>query len=1048
MENPLEKSFVKTNLKTTVQVVKLTILFLLSGVGVINATSIDSKSVAPEMGVQQQSRTITGVVLDDFQDPLAGVNVTVKGTSTGVITDMDGKFTINVSGSNPVLVLSYIGFVRQEVSVGSQQSLRITMSEDTQNLEEVVVVGYGAVRKRDLTGSVTSVAVSDLDKQPVVRIEDALKGKAAGVQITKGNAAPGASMKIRIRGTNSVNGNNEPLYVIDGFVGGDFQSLNPNDIETINVLKDASATSLYGSRGSNGVVLITTKRAKEGDTKIEYNGFVSFDKVAKKWDVVNSAEYMDLVNQRQDALGQTRYFTDAEIAPYRNGTAEEHVWQDEITRTGITNNHQISATGGNQKMRFFLSGAYLGQEGIVKNSDYERYSLRSNISGDVGKKVDFAFSFYGTYTESMNNDTYNGRNSAMGSALIWPQFVPVIDDSYNDYSVSPPGYGPITGNPVSSVELAHLPKRDLRTQSSMQINWKIIDGLKLSVMGGAILGAKNNARFQRYGPKAPPANSEASHNFEMHYTVQNTNMLTYEKTIGIHRFDVSAIYEQQKYVTRNAYAYSTGFATVALRENGLQLGSQPIVSSGYQEWALQSYMGRVNYSLMDKYLLTANFRVDGSSKFADGNKYSFFPSAALAWRISEEEFIKDMDIFNSLKLRLTHGEVGSQAINPYKTLSTMTLERDYIFHKTKYIGIGVGGAANPDLKWETTAQSNVGIDFGIFRGRLSGSFDLYYKKTSDLLFDVSIPNYNGGGYVTKNIGSVENKGLEILLEGVIVDNRDFQLTTSFNIAMNRNKVLDMGDEDELFVKWTVGASNHDGYAVLQKGQPMGQFRGAVFDGVWKTSEAAEAAKFNKVPGDYKYKNLSPAADGASGEVISGDDYTVIGNALPKLTGGWNTNITYKDWDLNIFFNAVQGNDVWNLTRYLLMGQGTDSKIPLLRDEVRRMWSPSNENTDIGGFSTTQGSIRQSSQYIEDGSFIRLSNLTLGYTFNNLRKKTFVDNAKVYVSAQNLFVLTKYSGLDPEASMIGNDGDEDTIQGMDDCTYPPTRTFIIGVKFAF
>ena len=1043
MKNPLKKGFFKTNSGKTLQVMSFAIIFLLAGMGSINAASTETQPTTSEAGAPQQSRVITGVILDELQEPLAGVNVTVKGTSTGVISDIDGKFSISVSGSNPVLVLSYIGYARQEVSVGSQQSLRISMTEDTQALEEVVVVGYGAVKKKDLTGSVASVAVADIDKQPVIRVEDALKGKAAGVHITKQNAAPGATMKIRIRGTNSVNGNNDPLYVIDGFVGDgkDFQALNPNDIETINVLKDASATSLYGSRGSNGVVLITTKQAKEGAARVEYNGFVSFDKVAKTMDLVNSAEYMDLVNQRQDAFNQNRYFTESQIAPYRNGTGEEHDWQKEITRTGITNNHQISVAGGTQKMKFYISGSYLDQEGIVKNTDYSRYGVRANINTEVAKTVNIAFNFYGTYTESMNNGVYDGRNNAMGSALLWPKFIPVMDDSYGDYHLTPSGYGPITSNPTMSVELGHLPNRALRTQTSMQINWEIIPGLKLSVMGGAILGANNNARFQRYGPTNSPATSEASHWFDMHNTIQNTNMLTYEKTIGVHRFDVSAIYEQQKYVSRGASAYATGFPTVALKENGLQLGASPMVSSGYTEWALQSYMGRINYSLMDKYLLTANFRVDGSSKFAKGNKYSFFPSAALAWRISEEGFIKDTELFSNLKLRLTHGEVGSQAINPYKTMSTMDLGRDYIFHKTKYIGIGVGAADNPDLKWETTAQTNVGIDFGIFKGRLSGSFDLYYKKTSDLLFDVSIPDYNGGGSVTRNIGSVANKGIEVFLEGIVIDNRDFQLSTSVTFGLNRNEVLDMGEETELFVS----SGNSGNYGILEVGKPMGQYWGATFDGVWKSSEAAEAAKFNKVPGDYKFKNL--VSSGGTGEVIDGNDFSVIGNGLPNFTWGWSTNLNYKDWDLNIYVNGVQGNDVWNLTRYLLGGHFNDSKVPLLRDEVRRMWTPQNENTNVGAFSTTQGVMRQSSQFIEDGSFLRLSNVTLGYTFNNLRKNTFVQNAKVYVSAQNLFILTKYSGFDPESSNV-SDASQDKLPGLDDACYPPTRTFIVGVKFAF
>ena len=876
------------------------------------------------------------------------------------------------------------------------------------------------------------VSVNEVSRQPVFRIEDALKGKAAGVQITTTNAAPGAAMKIRIRGTNSVNGSNDPLYVIDGFIGGDFQTLNPNDIESINILKDASATALYGSRGSNGVVLITTKQAKEGEAKVEYNGFISFGRLSKYSELVSSLEYMELVNQRQDAMGQNRYFTDADMEPYRNGTGKEWDWQREITRTAITNNHQVAISGGTTKMRYFLSGSYLGQDGIVKGTDYDRYGLRSNINATYGK-VEVAFNFYGTYLENLNNNVYDGRNTAWGGALLWPKFWDYWDHGYNDYSMSPPGYGPICTNPVQQVELFFEPRRVINTQSNLQITWEIIDGLKLSVMGGAIIRANNNARWRRYGPTTAESTSEGSHVFNMGWSYQNSNMLTYAKTLGIHRFDISAVYEQQRDVSRGAYTYSTGFATVALRENALQLGANPQYNSSYSEWSMESYMGRFNYSLLEKYMLTGSVRVDGSSKFAPGNKYSVFPSAAVAWRISEEGFVQDTHIFQNLKLRLSYGQVGSQAINPYTTLATLTLGRDAIFHKTRYIGIGVGGANNPDLKWETTEQTNLGIDFGVLKGRLSGSFDLYYKKTIDLLFPVSIPAYNGGGSMMQNLGSVENKGLELLLEGVVVDRKDFQFVTSINMSMNRNKILDMGEEEVIY----------NNYAELRVGKPMRNFRGLLFDGVWKTSEAEMAAARNgALPGDYRYKDLN------GDNQITGVDYTIIGNPDPKIMWGWNGNIIYKDFDLNFIFNAMHGNDTWNFTKYMLMGVYTDSKIPLLREEVKRMWTPTNEDTDIAGFTKNSGSSaaqRQSSQWLEKAGFVRLSNITLGYTFNKLKKNSFVQDARIYISSQNLFILTKYSGYDPENSITGGN---DRWAGVDDGSYPQTRSFIAGVKFSF
>lgn len=998
----------------------------------------ESVSKTGNTSIKQQSKTISGIIKDDLGEPLIGVNIQVKGTTTGTISNIEGEFTLSVAQSNPVLIVSYIGYKTLEIPVGNQQHINIILKPDALGLEEVIVVGYGTVKKQDLTGSVSSVALADVAKQPVIRIEDALKGQVGGVQILKQNAAPGAGMKIRIRGTNSVNGNNEPLYVIDGFVGGDFASLNPNDIESINVLKDASATSVYGSRGSNGVVLVTTKQAREGESKVEYNGFLSFDNASKKVDLLSAADYMEVANARQDAFGQQHYFTPAEIEDMRRTGGVDY--QNEVLRIGVTQNHQLAVSGGSQKIKYYLSGAYIDQQGIIENSYYKRYGLRANINSEIAKRVDLGFNLYGTYTESRNNYTYDGRSTVYGSSLIFPRNIPIYDES-GAYTVSPAGYGPITDNPVYSAKERLFDKFGLNVLSNLQLTWRITDNLKLSVNGGINIGANDNPTFKQNKPSNSPSTSEADHWNNMYYTYQNTNILSYDKTFAdIHRLDIAAIYEQQKYVSRSSWAYSTGYPTIALGYNGLQLGSSPMVNSGYSEWALQSYLGRVNYTLMDKYLFTFAFRTDGSSKFKGSNKYSNFPSGAVAWRASEEDFIKKLNIFHNLKLRLSYGVVGSQAIAPYKTLSTMALERDYFFNQSRKVGIGTGTSPNPDLKWESTAQANVGIDFGIFNGRLSGTVDYYNKKTTDLLFDVSIPSYNGGGAMTQNIGSMRNKGWEFMLTGIILDQKELELTTSVNLSTNRNKILDMGDEEEKYISY----GNYGGYTVLQKGKPLGQFRGLIYEGVWKSHEAGEAARFGRVPGDSKYRNLKVAEAGQD-EVIDGEDMTVIGNALPKFVWGWNTSLVYKNFDLSVFFNGIYGNDVWNFTRFLLISGTTDVKVPP-STEIKNRWTPTNENTNIPGFSATNSNMKQSSQYIEDGSFIRLSNLTLGYTFDKLKKSTFVRDAKVYVSAQNLFVLTKYKGLDPESSVTPDN--MDTVQGFDDATYPSTRSFVVGVKFAF
>lgn len=1007
-------------------------------------TLMDNNLIVVSPNEVNQLLGINGRVTDASGEPLAGVTISVPGTSIGTATDADGKFSLSVPDANSRLTFSYIGYLTQEITVGNQRNFQITLHEQLTEMDEVVVIGYGAVKKKDLTGSVGVVTLADMDRQPVIRIEDALKGKSTGVQITKQNAAPGAGMKIRIRGANSINGDNDPLYVIDGFVGGDFQSLNANEIETINILKDAAATAIYGSRGSNGVVLITTKQAKEGESRIEYNGFISWDKISKTLPVLTAAEYMQVANDREIALGASAIFSSNQIAEMeRTGGTD---WIKETMRTGVTQNHQLAITGGTPNARYYISGTYMNQDGIVINSFFRRYGLRSNINSKVGKKIDVGFNLYGTYTENRNNHSYWGRNAVMGQALVFPPNLPVIDPATSDYTLSPQGsYGPVAGNPKFAAIGWDNDQSGLNVLSNMSLAWTIMDGLKLSVSGGINIGSYDNPEFKRYGPGNSPATSEAAHATGQYYTYQNSNMLSFDKLFGgIHRIDASLVYEQQKYVSKSVYAYATGFPTIALTTNGIQLGATQTVSSGYTEWALQSFLGRVNYTLMDKYLLTLSGRYDGSSKFAKGNKYAFFPSAAVAWRISEEGFMKDMDVFQNLKLRASWGKVGSQAISPYKTMAKMRTDMEYFFDQVKYIGIGTSSPANPSLVWETTAQTNFGLDFGFLNGRLTGSLDYYYKKTTDLLFDVPIPNYNGGGSVTKNVGSLENKGFEIMLTGIIVDNRDFQLTTSANLSLNRNKILKLIENvDELLVNWSYRASSYNGYSVLKVGEPMGVYRGYTFDGVWKTAEADKALPFNRFPGDYKYKDIN------DDKKLNNDDMTIIGNSNPAFIWGWNTTAAWKNWDLSMYIYGIQGNDVWNFTRALITGHTTDTKVPTSREILNR-WTPSNENTNIAGFSKTTGTERQSDQWIEKGSFARMGNLTLGYTFNNLIKNSFFRDAKIYVSSQNLFIITKYKGFDPESSLTPTSGDSyaDKVQGFDDACYPPTRSFIFGIKFTF
>lgn len=981
------------------------------------------------------AKNISGRVTDENNEPIIGANVSVKGTTNGSITDMNGHYELKNVPENAILLFSFIGMVGQEIVLHGNTTINVVMKEDAVALSDVVVIGYGVTKKADLTGSVSSVSLEDVSRQPVMRIEDALRGKASGVQITQTNGAPGSNMRIRIRGTNSVNGNNDPLYVVDGFLGADYSMLNPNDIESITILKDASATSMYGSQGSNGVVLITTKSAKENEMKVEYNGFVSFDQPFRQLDMLDATQYRSVYNERLVALGNKPYYSETELAATGKGVN----WQDEVLRSAVSQNHQLAISGGQSKIKYYLSASYINQEGVVENSFHKKYGFAGNINSKIRDNFDIAFNMNGNYYESknLNTATYNGH--AVSAALLYPPDYPIFDKN-GQYETPGGTYGNVGANPVWLLNNGDEDGYGFKVLANLQLNWTIIEGLKLSVSGGTNLISSKNTSLDLNNKNASVTTAIAQAYDGMVVSYQNTNQLSFNKTFNnIHKLDATVVYEQQKYINRQLGAYVTGFSTISLGVNNLGLGSKQTASSGYTEWSIQSYLGRVNYTLLDRYLFTASMRIDGSSKFAKGNKYGYFPSGAVAWRLSDEAFIKDLNIFRNLKLRGSYGHVGSQAINPYATLQKMSSGNgqgmNYQFdNSSSSIGVAPSTATNKDLKWETTQQTNVGLDFAILNGRLSGTVDYYYKKTTDLLFNVSVPDYLYGGSVLKNVGSMQNKGWEFMLSGIVVENKDWFVETSATLSLNRNKMLNMGKEEEIFVNSSYGSRVYTGYSVLHVGEPIGQMYGWQYQGTWKSNEAAEAAKYGSVPGDSKYADLN------GDHKIDGEDMSVIGHALPKFTYSWNTTLSYKNWNLNILFNGVQGNDIWNFTRATMNTAYVPTDVAVLD-----RWSPKNENSNYPEFSNSNRNETQSDRWLENGSYLRLSNLTLGYTFNQLKRNTFVKDAKLYISAQNLFTITNYSGYNPESNTSGS---SDTAFGYDASGYPAIRSFMVGVKFAF
>lgn len=1018
------------------------ILLYSTGVPPPKTTSGENQDLT---GQRPLEKTINGTVVNEKGQPVANATVMVKGGSTGTSTDQKGNFSISVPDESSILVISYVGFRTQELTVGNKATLQITLQSADSSMEDVIIVGYGQQKKRDLTGSVATISSKDFEKQPIIRVEDALKARAAGVQVQTPNGAPGAAVKIRVRGANSINGNNDPLYVIDGFIGGDITTLNPNDIASIDILKDASSTAIFGSRGANGVVIITTKKGTEGKPTIGFDAFYNFNTVTKKVDLLNGPEFMETVNAQNAALGLNPQFTDAQIAEVKNSGGGTD-WQDEVLRTGATQNYQLSYSGGNEKTRVYLSGNYADQKGIIINSYFKRYGLRANINSTVSRKINFSFNFNGTFQKSRNNYNYNGRNTPYGQALVYPPNLPVMDSATDDYTKSP-SYGPVADNPVFNAKEWNYDANASTILSSAQVNYEIIPGLTLSIGGGVTGYNNNNPYFKRNAPGSDISFTTAGYYNAFTWSYQNTNQLTYQKTFAdIHKINITAIYEQQASTAKWNSAAATDFPTINLGYNNLSLGGTQNAGSGHSEWSLQSYLGRLNYSFMDKYLFTATMRADGSSKFQGKNKYGYFPSGAVAWRMSEESFIRDLNLFSELKLRASYGLTGSQAISPYQTLNllaTSVSSPHYPFNgQDLSIGIGPGAPGNPDLKWESTAQTDIGLDAGFFNGRLNITADYYHKKTTDLLLYVLIPDYAGGGSTLKNVGSMQNKGFEFLVNGIITDRPGLRISTSINASFFRNKVLNLGAEQEIFTDggFTDIVSRMAPPFILGAGQPLGQFRGLIFEGLWQEKDAAEAALFGNKPGDSRYADLN------GDHKIDGSDMTRTGSSLPKYTWGWNSTFEYGNFDLNIFINGVGGNDIWNIARWMPISQGGDVKNPTSVD-IRRRWTPTNTNTDIPAFSSTNISHAQSSKFIENASFIRLNNLSLGYNLPRaVLNKVKIAQARVYVGAQNLFVITDYKGLDPELSTTPTY--TDIAQGVDNLTYPAYRTYTVGIKVVF
>lgn len=1000
-----------------------------------------------------QQKQITGTIKDaSTGEALVGVNIVVEGTSIGVISDINGKFSISVPDANSVLQISYIGYATKKIPLNGMNAIDITLVSDVTALADVVVVGYGSVKKTDLTGSVSSVKTKDLLQMPTQRVDQALQGRSSGVYILNTDGAPGGTTMIRIRGLNSIMGGNDPLIVIDGLQGGSLNSLNPNDIASMEVLKDASSTAIYGSRGANGVILITTKLGRTGKPVIDFGYNVSFQRLAHKLPSMSAADYATTYNAfKMTQTGQgnipTPQFSDAQIADWaKNGGTD---WQDVVYKTGLIQNYNFGISGATEKLKYMISSNYMTDKGILVNSNYNRASLRANFSADITNWVDFGLNSDFTKETYKSPIFRGGDNVAMvvENALEWDATQPVYDANGN-YATHAPGYGASdTWNPLASAMEPIIDNPSYKTNANAYLNFKPLKGLSLKIMGGAMF--TNSYLRDYYDTKTfsgKAANGVAHVNESILERYQNTNILTYDNTIGIHHLTFTGVVEQISETFKGSTIQAKDFLVEELNFNNLAGAKLFSINSSRSDRTLLSYMGRLNYGLKNRYLATFTYRADASSVFGKDNKWGYFPSGSLAWRASEEEFLKNVSAISDLKLRASYGITGNQGIAPYQSLARLGSGSGYNYpwngQSSTDIGFGLAGLANPNLKWEATSQTDFGADVSLFKGRLTATVDVYKKVTKDLLMNRTLPSYVGIGSVLDNIGSIENKGLEIMVGGDPMVGI-VKWNTSFNYTMNRNKILNLGGDLR-------GGWDDQPWAV---GTPFDLINGWKFLGIWGTDQDAEARSYGQLPGDPHYADLS-GPNGVPDGKVDVYDRTTIGHGYPKFTFGWNNTFSYRQFELSFLFVGSYGNDLLNVTRVRreLPGYGDD---PILMD----YWTPTNQNTKQPGLIDQKYREDQhlvntyqipnlswsSSRWIEDASYIRLSSVTLSYSFNQqtLRSIGF-QKARCYFSGSNLLTLTKYTGYDPEVSLNSTGGGI----GWDYCIYPKARIYTFGIDLTF
>ena len=1025
-----------------------------------------------------QSSVVKGVVKDSNGEPLLGVNVLVKGTTIGAVTDIDGNFSFEAP-AGCTLVISYIGFESQEVKVKGNAPLNIILKEDSEALDEVVVVGYGVQKKSDVTGALSSVKGDDLTKLSISRTDQALQGQMAGVMVQNSVAAPGESPNIIIRGGNSLKGENAPLVVIDGVLGGDLSLIDPNDITSIEVLKDASSSAIYGARAANGVVLITTKSAKVGKTTVTYNGSATYRKISKTLDLLSPYEFARLQGDIDPKYKDTYYKEgdETEGVPYKYQTLDDYIgvagvdWQGETFNPTWSQDHNVTIMGGTDNTKYNGSLSRYVENGIFKNSGFDKTTAKFRLDQKINKKVSFNL----TVNYAMTNRKGVGTSGDSGRFNMLAQILSArptgglkmtneeLLESAIDPEMLSSGESLAQVNPVKQAESVTNEKRAEMWSANASVNWQIIKGLTFKTSGSYNTTNNRMDIFYRDGSKEAYRNGEKPYGrTQMGRDVRwtNTNTLTWKDKVKKHNYDVMLAHEVSFRSSEYLLGEAMDFPFDNLGNNNLGLGATPSkVNTDYYDKTLLSFFARANYNYDNRYLLTATVRTDGSTVFSQKNKWGFFPSFSAAWRVSEEAFMKDLKWISNFKVRFGWGIVGNDRISNYLSLD--------MYSNIKY-GIGNNTVTvltpkqlkNSNLKWEGSSSVNLGVDLGFLDNRLNVTADFFIKNTKDLLLAQSLAQATGFTSQWQNIGKIQNRGIELSITSTNIQTKDFTWNTNFNISFIRNELKALADGASHMYARSGFDSNFTGYDYIAKvGESLGLIYGYEFDGVYqyddfytdtdgklvlkpgvtqnsRYSTGVKGEPNGARPGAVKYKDQDGDGD------ITTKDRTVIGNAMPKWFGGITNTFEYKGFDLSFMFQFNYGNDIYNATR--LYATQTRSGRRNMLAEVADRWTPTNASNSVP---STKGYITNDvySRFVEDGSFLRLKNLTLGYTLpKKWTNKFHASRLRVYVTGQNLFCLNNYSGYDPEVNSLNNP----MMPGLDWGAYPKSRVFTVGLDLQF